>query len=108
LQNPITLGSKQNSGPRAEEVVGKWSASTKDATFEMKLAEDGNFTWVSNRDGNRREVRGVYALDGGILAMETDFGDMLLAEISSGEQKNAMRFQMLGGPTEEPGLKFTR
>ncbi len=96
-----------DSPPSTSELVGNWSATSKDAKFQMNLTEDGKFTWVYDQQGKRQEVKGVYALDGSTLAMEPDTGGTMLADIST-EGKNTLRFLMVGGPPGDPGLKFIR
>ncbi|MGD9858042.1 MAG: tetratricopeptide repeat protein [Planctomycetaceae bacterium] len=93
--------------PTGAELVGNWTAKSKDAKFEMKLTDDGKFTWAYDQNGKRQEVKGVYAIDGKTLAMEPDSGGTMLADLSL-EGKDSLQFQMVGGPPGDPGLKFSR
>lgn len=93
--------------PTATELVGDWKASSKGGNFELKLTDDGKFTWVFDQNGKRQEVKGVYAVDGKTIAMEPDSGGTMLADLAL-EGKDALQFQMVGAPAGDPGLKFTR
>lgn len=94
-------------GPTAAELVGNWSAESKNSKFQMKLTNDGKFTWVYDQGGKKQEVKGVYAIDGKTLAMEPDAGGTMLADLSM-QGKDSMQFLMVGGPPGDTGLKFTR
>jgi uncharacterized protein (TIGR03066 family) len=93
--------------PTAAELVGDWSATSKDAKFDMNLAADGKFTWAFQQNGKRQEVKGVYAIDGATLAMEPDSGGTMLAEVSK-QADNSLHFAQIGAPAGDPGLVFKK
>ena len=106
---PPPAAKKENAGPAvaATDLIGNWSASSDRGRFEMKLAEDGKFTWVYDQNGQKQTISGVYALDGNTLAMEPDAGGVMLADISL-DANNELKFQMVGAPADDPGLQFIR
>jgi hypothetical protein len=52
-------------------------------------------------------VKGVYTLEGNVLAMEPDSGGVLLAELTA-KGSDGLHFQMVGGAEGDPGLDFQR
>jgi hypothetical protein len=73
----------------------------------MNLQKDGAFTWGFTRGSKKEEVKGVYAVEGNVLAMEPDTGGVLLAELSL-KQPDTLHFKMIGGASGDPGLEFRR
>ena len=51
-------------------------------------------------------MKGVYAVDGDVLAMEPETGGTMLAQISQ-PQGGSFSFHLLGAPPGDPGLKFS-
>jgi uncharacterized protein (TIGR03066 family) len=92
----------------AADLLGKWSAAGEgDAKFALELAKEGNFTWTFTQKGKPQTVKGVYALDGNVLAMEPESGGVMLAEVTP-PQAGRFSFQLLGAPPGDPGLKFSK
>jgi tetratricopeptide (TPR) repeat protein len=92
----------------AANLVGNWNSAGQNGTkFELGLSQDGNFSWTYSQDGKSQTVKGVYALDGNVLAMEPESGGVMLAEVSE-PQGGAFSFAMLGAPPGDPGLKFAQ
>lgn len=90
------------------EVVGKWSAANQSgAKFVLDLGQDGSFTWTYSQNGKSQAVKGVYALDGNVLAMEPETGGTMVAEITQ-PQGGSFNFAVLGAPPGDPGLKFAK
>jgi uncharacterized protein (TIGR03066 family) len=90
------------------DVVGAWTASGKGtAKYTMDLKKDGSFTWAYSRGSKKEEVKGVYTVEGNVLAMEPDSGGVMLAELTQ-KGANDLQFQMIGGGTKDPGLNFRR
>jgi hypothetical protein len=73
----------------------------------MSLTKDGNFTWSFARGKRKDEVKGVYALEGNVLAMEPETGGTMLAELKVGQESN-LHFRMVGADKADPGLDFSR
>src|SRR5262249_20589291 len=91
-----------------DDVVGTWTAEgAGTAKYSMSLQKDGTFTWSFSRGSRKKEVKGVYTLEGNVLGMEPDSGGVLLAEITL-KGKDALHFQMVGGAADDPGLEFRR
>jgi tetratricopeptide (TPR) repeat protein len=91
-----------------DNVVGGWTAAGKgSASYSLTLGKDGKFTWGFNRGSRKQEAKGVYALEGNVLAMEPDTGGVLLAELTVKGQ-DGLHFKMIGGAKDDPGLDFRR
>ena len=73
----------------------------------MSLRKDGTFAWGFTRGSRKQEVKGVYTLEGNVLAMEPDTGGVLLAELAV-KEADALHFKMIGGASDDPGLDFRR
>ena len=92
----------------AAELVGQWAAAgDHGAKFELGLAGEGSFTWSFSQSGKSQSVKGVYALDGNVLALEPESGGVMLAEVTQ-PQGGSFQFQLLGAPPGDPGLKFAK
>jgi len=90
------------------EVLGKWTAKrSAKASFELTLDKDKSFTWVYREGKKRAEVKGVYALDGDVLALEPDAGGVMLAQVSA-PQNGAFDFRTVGAPKSDKGLRFQK
>jgi uncharacterized protein (TIGR03066 family) len=103
----VQTGSAPKQIPPAE-VVGAWTAAGKGTSkFSMNLDKEGKFTWAFSRGSKKQEVKGVYTVEGNILAMEPDSGGVMLAELSQ-KGSDGLQFKMIGGPANDPGLEFQR
>jgi tetratricopeptide (TPR) repeat protein len=92
----------------AADLVGTWTASGKgNATFTLLLDAEGKFTWGYSRGTRTEEVKGVYVVEGNVLALEPDTGGTLLAELAV-KAPGKMHFQMIGAEENDPGLDFQR
>jgi tetratricopeptide (TPR) repeat protein len=93
---------------KAADLTGGWNAAGQaGTTFALEITADGNFTWTYAHGGKKETVKGVYALDGNVLAMEPTTGGVMLAEISK-PQAGSFDFRLLGAPDSDQGLKFRR
>jgi tetratricopeptide (TPR) repeat protein len=91
-----------------DEITGAWNASgTRSSKYSMNLQKDGAFTWAFTRGSKKEGVKGVYTVEGNILAMEPDTGGVMLAEIAVKDPDN-LHFKMIGGAANDPGLEFRR
>jgi tetratricopeptide (TPR) repeat protein len=91
-----------------DTVVGAWSAAGKRTEkYTMDLKKDGSFTWAYSRGSKKEEVKGVYSVEGNVLAMEPDSGGVLLAELTQKSPDN-LQFQMIGNAKNDPGIDFRR
>jgi tetratricopeptide (TPR) repeat protein len=92
----------------AEQLLGNWAAAgPKNAKFAMDLRKDGTFTWAYSRGSRKQDVKGVYTVEGNVLAMEPDTGGVMLAELTA-KGPDALHFKMIGESAEDPGLEFKR
>lgn len=93
---------------KASDLLGTWSAAGENGTkFTLLLNNEGLFSWTFTSDGKEQAVKGVYALDGNVLAMEPDTGGVMLAEVTP-PVSGSFGFKMLGGPPTDAGLKFVK
>jgi tetratricopeptide (TPR) repeat protein len=91
-----------------DSVVGTWTASGRGTSkYTNNLRKDGTFTWSFSRDSRKQEVKGVYTIEGNVLAMEPDTGGVMLAELTA-KGPDTMHFRMVGAPAGDPGLEFQR
>jgi uncharacterized protein (TIGR03066 family) len=89
-------------------LIGKWSAAgANGAKFALELTQDGAFNWTYSQNGKSETVKGVYAIDGNVLAMEPASGGTMLAELTP-PQAGSFSFALLGAPPGDPGLKFAK
>ena len=72
-----------------------------------ELTKEGNFNWTYTQGGKAQTVKGVYALDENVLAMEPESGGVMLAEITP-PKGGSFDFQLLGAPPGDSGLKFVK
>jgi tetratricopeptide (TPR) repeat protein len=92
----------------AGDLVGNWGAKGNNQTqFALGLSGDGNFTWTYTQGGKSETVKGVYALDKNVLALEPESGGVMLAEVTQ-PKGGTFSFQLLGAPPGDPGLKFSK
>ncbi len=90
----------------ADKVVGNWTASgSGTAKYSMKLAKEGTFEWEFSRGSRKQNVKGVYTVEGNVLAMEPDGGGVMLAELTV-KDKDTLHFKMIGGKADDAGLDF--
>jgi tetratricopeptide (TPR) repeat protein len=91
----------------AANLVGAWTATRGKASFEMVLDKDKSFTWNYSEGKSKQGVKGVYALDGNVLAMEPDAGGVMAAEITD-PKGGTFVFRTIGAPKTDPGLTFKK
>jgi len=90
----------------AAKLIGSWNATRGGkASFDLKLDKDKGFTWTYREGKNKQEVKGAYAVDGNVLALEPDAGGVMLAEVSE-PSAGSFTFRMVGAPKSDPGLTF--
>jgi hypothetical protein len=92
----------------AQELAGRWNAVGKGKTkYSLELAAGGDFVWTYAEGDKSQTVRGVYAVDGNVLAMEPESGGVMLAEVTQPQQE-AFDFHLLGAPPGDLGLTFKK
>lgn len=105
-----TSGPAKSTAPTVavHDLEGTWNATGQANTkFALKLAKDGNFSWTYTEGVKAQTVKGVYALDKNVLALEPETGGTMLAEVTQ-PRNNQFAFSMLGAPPGDAGLKFAR
>lgn len=91
----------------AKQVVGTWTAAgERTAKYTMDLQKDGTFKWSFTRGSRKQEVKGVYSVEGNVLAMEPDGGGVMLAELTAKDE--ALEFKMIGDNADAKPLEFRR
>ncbi|MGI9456768.1 MAG: hypothetical protein ACR2NU_09410 [Aeoliella sp.] len=79
-----------------EELLGAWKAVQKNGeTFELTLSTQGAFTWAYSKNNEQQEIKGVFVIDDGVLAMEPDSGGVMLADVSK-PVNNSFTFRQNG------------
>jgi uncharacterized protein (TIGR03066 family) len=92
----------------AATLAGKWSAAgPKGSKFLLELGQGGSFVWTYSEGDKNQTAKGVYALDGNVLALEPETGGVMLAEVTP-PQGGSFAFSMLGAPPGDAGLKFSK
>jgi hypothetical protein len=91
-----------------DSIVGKWQASgSGNANYTMTLNMDGTFTWEFQKGSRKESAKGVFNVEGNVLAMELDAGGVMLAELTA-ESPDSLKFKMVGGQKGDPGLSFRK
>jgi hypothetical protein len=90
-------------------IAGTWRASREDGSkFELILTKDGTFTWkFSQKQQPGQEFTGKYTVEVNVLALEKNEGGSLVAEVTSTGAKT-FNFRLVGAPSEDKGLDFSR
>jgi tetratricopeptide (TPR) repeat protein len=92
---------------KAEQLVGAWTAGGSGGSkFQMTLENDSAFTWKFTSGKKSEQIKGVFAVEQNNLALEVDDGSVLLAEIAL--TGNQLRFKVIGGASNDPGLTFMK
>lgn len=90
-------------------LMGTWKAARPDGSkFDLTLTNDAKFTWSFAQKGQAAQAfGGNYSVEGNVLALERKDGGSLIAEVTpAGEAK--FNFKLLGAPSDDPGLDFSR
>jgi hypothetical protein len=90
----------------AAKLLGTWNATRGGkASFALTLDKEKSFTWTYAEGKTKQQVKGAYALNGNVLALEPDAGGVMLAEITE-PQAGTFVFRTVGAPKNDPGLTF--
>ena len=95
------------SGPETD-LVGTWQAKAGDASIDLMIGEDSQFTWKATQPGKPAiELTGELTASNDMLVLSNkDQGDMVGRVKSDGPDK--WQFAMAGGAPNDPGLTFSR
>lgn len=90
-------------------VAGNWKANpNKNTSIDLKIAEDGPFTWKVTSNGKTQEIKGDWSLTGDVLTLaQQNQGGVLVGNVSW-EQANQFVFRVVGAGATDAGLTFTR
>lgn len=90
-------------------LVGSWSAVREGgAIFSLVLDKDSNFKWNFAQGNNPgTQFAGKYSLEGNVLALERQDGGSMIAQVTPDVNGN-FNFRLVGAPSEDAGLAFTR
>ena len=90
-------------------LVGTWKATRPDGSkFDLTLTNDAKFTWsFAQKDQKAQAFGGSYSVEGNVLALERKDGGSLIAEVTPGGEAK-FNFKLLGAPSDDPGLDFSR
>jgi tetratricopeptide (TPR) repeat protein len=91
----------------ANTLIGAWNATRGKASFQLTLDKDKGFTWTYQEGKKKESVKGAYALDGNVLALEPDAGGIMAAEITD-PKTGTFVFRTVGAPKSDPGLTFKK
>jgi hypothetical protein len=72
----------------------------------MTLEKDSAFSWKFTSGKKSDEIKGVFAVEQNNLALQVDDGSVMLAEVAL--TGNQLKFKVIGGEANDPGLTFTR
>lgn len=98
---------KADKALQAEQLVGVWTtAASGGSKFQMTLDKDSTYSWKFTSGKKSDEIKGIFAVEQNNLALQVDDGSVLLAEVAL--EGNRLRFKVIGGESNDPGLTFTR
>lgn len=90
-------------------LVGTWKATRPDGSkFDLTLTNDAKFTWsFAQKNQAAQAFGGTYSVEGNVLALERKDGGSLIAEVTPGGAAK-FNFKLLGAPSDDLGLDFSR
>jgi len=89
------------------KLVGTWNAKRPEGTtFQLKLTQDGKFTWSFTQGSKTQSFDGNYTVDGSVLVLTRDDGQTMPGFITLAD--NGFNFKLHGGPPNDTGLDFQK
>jgi len=89
-------------------IVGTWKApGTGGGEIELGIKEDGTFDWKFTNQGKSNEFSGKYEINQDMLVLENSQGQTMIARVTDAGA-NKFKFEMMGGPPNDPGLTFSK
>jgi len=90
------------------KIVGNWKAPARGGgTVELSLAADDRFTWKYVRPEKSKSFDGKYELTGTTIVLKYNTGGTMVARINV-QGADRFSFKMVGGPSDDPGLIFSK
>lgn len=89
-------------------VVGNWKApGTGGGEIELGMKDDGSFEWKYSNQGKTNAFGGKYEINQDMLVLENSQGQTMVARVTDAGE-NKFKFEMMGGPPNDPGLTFSK
>jgi tetratricopeptide (TPR) repeat protein len=90
------------------KIGGMWKAPTKGGgTVDLSLGADDRFAWKYVRPNKTQTFDGKYQLAGTTLVLEYNNGGTMVGKVDA-EGPDKFSFKMIGGPSNDPGLTFSK
>jgi tetratricopeptide (TPR) repeat protein len=90
------------------DLVGQWQATSGNTTIELDITDDAKFTWTATPKGKSPiEVKGEASTTNDTLSLDTKDQGVMNGVVKSGGA-DKFRFTLVGAPSSDPGLMFTR
>jgi tetratricopeptide (TPR) repeat protein len=93
------------------KIAGNWAAApSKDAKITLAIQDDGRFTWTVSSPGKpATTMTGGSTFADGILTLAAQGGqDGALVGKVAWQDANHLNFRVLGSPSTDPGLSFSK
>ncbi len=91
-----------------QAIVGSWTSDRgEDGNIQLKLQQDGEFTWKYSHGKDENEFGGTYTLAGDVLVLASANGTQMVGNVET-PSKREMKFRILGSPPTDPGLTFDK
>lgn len=111
LKEPLVLGvpdAEELVEERSTDLAGRWIASQTEASIELVLSEEGNFTWSTTQEEQPpRVIRGDFVLADDVLVLEGAEAGTFVGKVEP-LGADQFRFQWVNSPAEDSGLLFNR
>jgi tetratricopeptide (TPR) repeat protein len=92
----------------AAAIAGNWKASRDDGSkFDLDLRKDKSFTWKFNQGDRKEDFSGTYSTEGSLLILEKEGGGTMVGHVAQ-DADGKFNFKLLGAPSDDPGLNFSR
>jgi tetratricopeptide (TPR) repeat protein len=94
--------------PDEAALAGAWKATPQpDVTIALALQPEHKFTWSVTQKGKPQSFGGDYTYGGETLTLLQSAGPAMVARLALTDRDH-FRFQVVGGPPDDPGLSFAR
>jgi tetratricopeptide (TPR) repeat protein len=91
------------------KIAGTWRATpTKQTSINLTIRDDGTFAWKASVNGKPQDIAGDWSLGGRILTLAQGGHESALVGSVTWQSADQFNFRALGGPSEDPGLTFSR
>ena len=89
-------------------IFGRWKTDRENAAnIDLKLDNDGKFTWIVDDGRNPITLTGEYSLGGDKLALQPDSGSPMVGTVSDVGAKD-FNFRIVGAAPGDKGIQFGR